>query len=390
LHRPPETGFAGGFRLLPLFLAVAAAAFFVSCPPKARYVMTPEQLRLLYAERSRPGQAETIEIPFLLDSEIEQYTDKLIGTAVDDREKVRLILEAILSRIHGGVKYTETATQNAVTTFQTGTGNCLSFTNLFIGMARRAGINTVFVAVDEVEDFEWSNGVLVHQKHMCAGFVEHGKLSIVDFVREGAQYWKFKPIADNEAVAHFYNNKGYAEFTKGNIDGAVKKYRTALLMAPEFVPAYNNLAVALNRQGKLDEALETLRTAQRIDSADLSVYSNLAVVLRSKGEAEEAEGALARMEQIKAVSPYNLFVKGRLLRMSGDPVGAEKLLKKAVSREPKNLALRLELAQAYRESGRLDQARRQYERALRIYPLSPEALQALEELNRRPAPDSSS
>jgi tetratricopeptide (TPR) repeat protein len=352
--------------------------------------MTPEQLRQLYADRSGPREAERIEIPFLLDTEIEQYTDKLVYGAVDDREKVRLILEAILSRIQGGVKYSDYATKNAVATFQTGTGNCLSFTNLFIGMARRAGVNTVFVAVDEVEDFEWSNGVLVHQKHMCAGFAEHGKLSIIDFVREGTQYWKCKPIADNEAVAHFYNNMGYAAFKDGDIEEAVKRYRTALLMAPQFVPAYNNLAVALHRQGKLDEAFDTLRAAQKIDNFDLSLYSNLAIVLRSKGEAEEAHRTLARMEQIKAVSPYTLFVKGRLLRMSGDPAGAEKLLKRAVSREPKNLALRLELAQTYRASGKLDQARKQYEKALRIYPLCPEALQALEELGREPTPDSSS
>lgn len=369
--------------LVSIFFALPL--FFVSCYKPVPYLMTEQQLRDFYEDRLSPKEAEQIEVPFLINSEIGKFTDDILKQAsafASEKEKIGLIVDAILSKIQGGVQYSGYSTRNAVDTFRSGNGNCISFTNLFVGMARHARINALFVLVDEIDDFEWSGGILVHQKHMCTGVMKGSKLVLIDFVRGPTRYWHYRAISDSDAVAHYYNNLGYAEFKDGLMEEAIRKYRIAMALAPEFVPAYNNLAVALLRQGKVDEAIAMLKRALTIDSSNLSLYSNLSSALERKGLAEEAKSVTEYMDKMKTSSPYSLFVRGRFMRMRGNPAGAVKLLKKAMSQEPKNLALRLELAHALKETGDLKAAAKQYKKALKIDSESREALNALHELEK--------
>lgn len=369
---------ARGQALKAVALASLVVGVCASCYQPVPYRMAEDQLRQYCEAVLGPDAARDLEIPFVLDDEIKRYTDDLVAHARDDREKVDLILDAILSKIEGGIRYEGLRTRSAIETFRTGTGNCFSFTSLFVAMARHAGVPALFVMVDEVEDFEWSGNFLVHQKHMCAGVEDQGKLRIIDFVRGDSHYRSARPIPDNEAMAHYFNNLGYAYLKADDLADAEESFRLAVSIAPGFIPAMNNLGVTLMRQGRGEEAVALLREASAIDRQDLSIIANLASALKKLGQNDEARRLLVRIEKAQAGSPYTLFVKGRLLRNRGDAEGALALFKKAARKEPANIAIRLEMARAYKEAGNEKKALQQYRRVLQIDPVNAEARQALE------------
>ena len=61
------------------------------------------------------------------------------------------------------------------------------------------------------------------------------------------------------------NNLGYALYSRGDLDGAISDYRTALHINPQYSTAHYNLGLALERQGDHKAALEEFRAASTLE-----------------------------------------------------------------------------------------------------------------------------
>jgi tetratricopeptide (TPR) repeat protein len=83
-------------------------------------------------------------------------------------------------------------------------------------------------------------------------------------------------------------NLGVAYKDKGMTEMAIKHYRLALMIKPEFPKARNNLGVAYKDKGMLREAMEQYRIAARLDPEDAGIRFNLGVTYLDFGLLEEA------------------------------------------------------------------------------------------------------
>src|ERR1700690_3877437 len=61
---------------------------------------------------------------------------------------------------------------------------------------------------------------------------------------------------DSHNLAVEFNNRGLEFFGKKDIDGAIKQFRQALAIDPNFPEALSNLGLALDAKGNDDEAIE--------------------------------------------------------------------------------------------------------------------------------------
>ena len=117
---------------------------------------------------------------------------------------------------------------------------------------------------------------------------------------------------------------------RGDLDGAVERYRQAVRIKPDVPEAHNNLGVALRRKGDFDGAIASFQTAVRLKPDAAEAHNNLAVALRSRGDYPSAivsSREATRLRPDLAAAWYNLACAYAL---AGDAVQAAEGLRQAI------------------------------------------------------------
>ena len=195
-------------------------------------------------------------------------------------------------RRHGarfGLEYDET-TRTAAETFRTRRGNCLSFSNMFVAMARRVGLDVEYQEVDVPPDWSFKDDAFVLNRHVNV-LVDLGKDGehVVDFNMDDFRTtYDRRAISDARALAHFYNNLAVERMQAGDTASALLYFRRATVHDPLFSPAWTNLGILYLRKGHPDYAEAAYLQALKADERDLVAMSNLANLYERRGDQERA------------------------------------------------------------------------------------------------------
>ena len=132
------------------------------------------------------------------------------------------------------------------------------------------------------------------------------------------------------------------------------------------VVAYNALGLTYYKMGKLDLAETAFRKAADLDAKSAFVWNNLGLVAFDRGHDQEA---FLNFQKASELDPK--YLQARLNKASvyldcGDYKHAHEELLEAVRIDPNDAEAQVALGVAARGDGKLDEARRAYERALDI------------------------
>jgi len=107
-------------------------------------------------------------------------------------------------------------------------------------------------------------------------------------------FWRYT-ISKNTRAWLAYNNLGRALIQKGNLDEALRCYRTVQTLRPESAFPYYNAGCVLAMQGRIEGAISELREAIRIEPQDAMARQKLEGLLRlsGKGSSDTVENASA-------------------------------------------------------------------------------------------------
>ncbi len=302
-----------------------------------RLAYAPDELRAELGRRAPGIPAGELVVPFEIDGAAAALARSIVSSADTDGGKVSRLAEAFFDPAAFGLVYAPGVTGGAAETLRRRRGNCLALASAFVGLARAAGLHAYYMdaSVRVHETRVGEDGLAVNEGHVTAMVESGGTRFGLDFAQLGQIQW-YRVLDDMEALAHFYNNRGFelvedARERGAPVDweGAAHQFRLAVLVMPDFARAWNNLGIADAHLGRTGEAIRHWREAIRRDPSLPAPRNNLGALLLESGD----RAALATLEaaaRLAGSGPhvhYNLA----LARLgAGDRRGAVEALRRAL------------------------------------------------------------
>jgi len=291
-------------------IVLVATALVAGCatgpPTPATQAITPE---MLLEARPLVGEGAATTLPdtdvLALDAEMLGFLDRFVDTKQADRTKLHQLLYAIMDEGTFGLEY-DNQTRTAAETFHQQLGNCLSFTNMFVAMARHVGIDALFQEVDIPPDWTIEGGAFVLNRHVNV-LVDLGLTTkhVVDFnIDDFRASYDRRKIRDRRALAHYYNNMGVERMHAGDTVEALLHFRKAIDNDRHFGPPWSNLGTLYRRNGHLGYAEGAYLQALAVKPGDFVAMSNLAALYGQQGDAENAAAYRRRVDNHRMRNPY--------------------------------------------------------------------------------------
>jgi tetratricopeptide (TPR) repeat protein len=173
------------------------------------------------------------------------------------------------------------------------------------------------------------------------------------------------------ADAHY--TLGILFWQRGEFDKATAELQSAIQAKPDYVEAHYTLGTVLKQQGKLQESAAELRETIRLQPEFAGAHTTLAGVLRQLGDAAGASEEAKAGARI-AASTNNLQAatfatnSGKRLLGAGDLEGAIAQFRSAINSEPNYAAAHFQLGLALKQSGKKEEAQKEFQRAIELDP----------------------
>jgi len=180
-------------------------------------------------------------------------------------------------------------------------------------------------------------------------------------------------------------NDGNELMYRGDLDGAIQKYRAAMKINPEDEEIHFNLAFAFARQGRTNDAIQSYTEALRIFPDYAEAHNNLGNLLVGLRRHTEALEHFSAALKVNSESSATLNSLGRCLAELGKPKEAVAQFSEALRVNPDLLEARFNLATAYSTLGNYDEAIRQFEQVLKMEPRFVPAKQGIERAKAKQA-----
>lgn len=315
----------------------------------------PPDLESLLA--SRGLDPASLVRPDAIDPEIRAWLGGVVGEHTPDGDRLHRILDAMQSADGLALHYEGGHTGTAIEVFRTRAYNCLSFSHLYIALARAAGLEAYYMTVDEIQTYEKEGDLVVVSGHVTSGFGSGADRQVLEFtVGPDADYSTARRIPDVLALALHYTNRGAESLRDGDTAAALDWLETAVRIEPGLADAWTNLGVARRRSGDLAGAERAYRQAIAIEPRTLSAHHNLATLLRLRGETDAAREILAILDRAHHRDPYIYLALGDDALEQGQLDDAERFYRRALRHARGSAEVRAALGMWALASGDREQA----------------------------------
>jgi tetratricopeptide (TPR) repeat protein len=253
--------------------------------------------------------------------------------------------------------------------FERGVGNCLSFSSMFVAMARKAGMKAYFQEVEIPPT--WSNveDNLLVSKHVNAVVYSEGHTFTVDVSRRKTrEVEQTRRLSDAEARAQYYNNLGADALIAQDIGLAYAYFSKALEADRNLSYIWSNIGVILRRNGQTEDAMLAYQTALRLEPDESVALNNLHVIYTEDGNLEATAELEARVERNRRKNPYYIQYLAELAIEEQRYGEAIDLAKKAIRMDADEYRFYYTLAQAQYLDGKTSLAQASLNQAVQRAP----------------------
>jgi len=149
------------------------------------------------------------------------------------------------------------------------------------------------------------------------------------------------------------------------LDDAIKSYKEAISIDPDYAKAYYNLAGTLQDMNEFEDSIENYKKSLEIEPNFAEAHNNLGNVCRELGELEEAVTSYQRAIVINKNYVEAIFSLGVVLQ-SLDNSDAIECFKKTIKIKPDFAEAHNNLGIVLNNNGQVDEAVKSYQKAIEI------------------------
>jgi tetratricopeptide (TPR) repeat protein len=245
-----------------------------------------------------------VDEAFALDDEMRAFVAPF--TTGDPTSRLHRLLAAMDDRGLFALADSDARTRTASGTFHERQGNCLSFTMLFVSLARAAGLSVRYQVVDVPPAWNNDAALVVIGNHINAVVdTSFNRETTVDFnARDFRAEYPTREVSDRYAVALFYSNLGAEALIRRENELSFAQLRAAARTYADTPVPWVNLGVLYGRLGLYEHAEAAYLRALEADSREQSALANLVAVYQALGQAELAEEYRRRIRHYRVMNPY--------------------------------------------------------------------------------------
>ncbi len=346
---------------------LSAVLLVVGCAPK------PQGQKLVTLDQLIQGAREqglVLENPIAVDPAIAAEVEEAVGRGGTPAYRMGRLTRYLNKR---GFDYEANKSFSANEAFRARRGDCMAYTNLYLGLARCLGVHAFFIHIDEARNYYERDGMYFVSSHMAVGCTAQYYTVIVDFTELKSQYALalYNQVDDTTAAGLFYNNLAVDHMLAGDLGYAESLLRYLVTALPNLKEAQNNLGVILMRQERYEEALKLYQDAIMKYPDYQSLYTNAVQAAKGAGERELAKELGAQGERFLKQDPFFIFNQALALYEKKDYDGAMAKFNKILSRQPKSPMLFAWIARVELSQGRIKEGVQAFERAQSLAPFLP-------------------
>lgn len=299
-----------------------------------------------------------------LDQSALNFLDKHVNRDHGLAQKLYELIYAIITEGSFGLEY-DGITRTAQETFQSRLGNCLSFTNLFVAMAREVGIEVAYQEVSVPPIWSQVADTYVLSQHVNV-VIDMGAMGskVVDFnIEDYRSEYDRHLISDERALAHYYSNIGIEQLQEDNPLEALRYFRKAIATDDEFAPVWNNLGALYSRADNFEYAEAAYLQALKVNPQELAAMSNLGQLYEYRGQVALADWFNKQSDRHRMHNPYYRYQLAQKAFVAEDYKTAIRHLKYSVRKQKDDDTFYALLGLSYLRQGNEASARRWLQRA---------------------------
>ena len=212
-------------------------------------------------------------------------------------------------------------------------GNCLSYTNLLIALAREVGLDASYQTVDVPPDYDSINGMVVLIKHVNARVDDlpgRGPATL-EFSRKYASGIHDRHVVgDGFAAGLYYSNLAFSDDLAGDDRASFVYLRKAIKIAPDNPDFWTNLGVFYARRGYFDHANAGYHRALNLDRDHRPAIRGLANAYRALGQDANARFYERRVAHSRARDAYIYYTLAQRAHKAGMSTESLELVSQAI------------------------------------------------------------
>jgi len=290
--------------------------------------------------------------------------DEIVVAHPSQNERLQRLVEFMFEPQGLAMAYRGDATYTVEQSYATREANCLSFTLLFLALAREVGLDAYPQVIEETLGWDQRDSTIYRNIHINAGVRIAGQRFTVDVASDSviARHHP-APVSDQRLLALYYNNQAVELLAQNRLKPALAYMAEALDLDPDYAAHWSNAGVLYLRNGDPAEAERAYTRALTLAPEHAGALFNMVGLYERTGDHKREAEFHRRLERVQQRDPFHHFLLAIDFEKNGNYRRAVEHYQRAIRLYPDEHRFYFALAKAYVQLGDIRRASRALLRA---------------------------